>query len=157
LEFLNLVSKTNIQQRYYRFSLVNSIVIVVVKIIITVVVKTIMVAIKAIITITTIIVVSFMAIITFFISFKVILIIVDFDFVIVSLTIFIYIVGNISFIEVFDSFILFIAIEYSKSVLSPIVIFKVFLRTTLDIELIMILQLLVVCNLKIFDSLPMLN
>ena len=116
-----------------------------------------MVAIKAITTITTIIVVSFMAIITFFISFKVILIIVDFDFVIVSLTIFIYIVGNISFIEVFDSFILFIAIEYSNSVLSPIVIFKVFLKTTLDIELIMILQLLVVCNLKIFDSLPMLN
>jgi len=151
------VSKINIQQRYYRFSLVNSIVIVVVKIIINVVVKTIMVAIKAITTTITIVVVSFMVIITFFISFKVILIIVDFDFVIVSLTIFIYIVGNISFIEVFDNFILFIAIEYSNSVLSPIVIFKVFLKTTLDIELIMILQLLVVCNLKIFDSLPMLN
>jgi len=129
----------------------------VVKIIINVVVKTIMVAIKAITTTITIVVVSFMVIITFFISFKVILIIVDFDFVIVSLTIFIYIVGNISFIEVFDNFILFIAIEYSNSVLSPIVIFKVFLKTTLDIELIMILQLLVVCNLKIFDSLPMLN
>ena len=151
------MSKIDIQQRYYRFSLVNSIVIVVVKIIINVVVKTIMVAIKAITTTITIVVVSFMVIITFFISFKVILIIVDFDFVIVSLTIFIYIVGNISFIEVFDNFILFIAIEYSNSVLSPIVIFKVFLRTTLDIELIMILQLLVVCNLKIFDSLPMLN